>query len=71
MGKRLISAEKTKMLLVRPSLKIWMGERMLEMIRQHRILGLIFDEILYWNKHLKNVKARASKKLNLLKILVP
>jgi hypothetical protein len=71
-----ISAEKTKMLLVqrkrprvqsRSSLKICMGERMLEMIRQHRILGLIFDEKLYWNEYLKN--ARASKKLNLPKTL--
>jgi hypothetical protein len=65
-----ISAEKTKTQLVhrrrprvlqRPSLKIWMGECMLEMVRQHRILGLFLDEKLNWKEHLKNVKARASK----------
>jgi hypothetical protein len=73
-----ISAEKMKTLLVhrrrprvlpRPSLKISMGERMLEMVRHHRILGLILDEKLNWKEHLKNVKARTSKKLNLLKTL--
>jgi putative SOS response-associated peptidase YedK len=73
-----ISAEKTKTLLVhrrrprvllRPSLKIWMGERMLEMVRHHRILSLILDKKLNWKEQLKNVKARASKKLNLLKTL--
>jgi hypothetical protein len=63
-----IAAEKTKTLLVhrrrprvqsRPSLKIWMGECILEMVRHHKILGLIFDEILNWKEHLKIVKARA------------
>jgi hypothetical protein len=72
-----ISAEKTKTLLVhrrrprvqsRPTLKIWMKECMLEMVRHHRILGLIFDERLNW-RDLKTVKARASKKLNLLQTL--
>jgi putative SOS response-associated peptidase YedK len=70
-----ISAEKTKTQLVhrrrprvlqRSSLKIWMGERMLEMVRHHR-MGLILDEKLNCKEHLKNVKARASKKLNLSK----
>jgi hypothetical protein len=46
-----------------------MGERMLEMVRHHKILGLTFDERLNWKEHLKTVKARASKKLNLLKTL--
>jgi hypothetical protein len=73
-----ISDEKTKTLLVyrrrprvqsRPTLKIWRGECMLEMVRHHKILGLIFDEKLNWTEHLKTVKARASKKLNLLKTL--
>jgi hypothetical protein len=46
-----------------------MGDRMLEMVRHHRILGLILDEKLNWNEHIKKVKERASKKLNLLKTL--
>jgi hypothetical protein len=41
----------------------------LEMVRHHRILGLIFDEKLNWKEHLKTVKVRASIKLNLLRIL--
>jgi hypothetical protein len=43
-----------------------MGECILEMVRHHKILCLIFDEILNWKEHLKIVKARASKKRNLL-----
>jgi hypothetical protein len=73
-----ISAEKMITLLVhrrkprvqsRPNLKIWMRERLLEMVKHHRILCLIFGERLNWKEHLKNVKACASKKLNLLKSL--
>jgi hypothetical protein len=40
---------------------------MLDMVRHQRILGLIFNERLNWQEHLKNVKPLASKKLNLLK----
>jgi hypothetical protein len=39
------------------------------MVRQHRILGLIVDDRLKWRVHLKDVKARAKKKLGLLKTL--
>jgi hypothetical protein len=65
-----ISAEKTKTLLVhkrrpraqsRPTLKIWMGECMLEMGRHQRILSLIFDERLNWKEHLKTVKCVQAK----------
>jgi hypothetical protein len=42
---------------------------MLAMIRHHKILGLIFDEKFNWKEHLKTVKARTSKKLNLLNTL--
>jgi hypothetical protein len=42
---------------------------MLEMVRHHRILGLIFDESLNLKEQLKTVKARTSKKVNLLKTL--
>jgi hypothetical protein len=33
-----------------------MGECMLEKVRNHRILSLIFDEKLNWKEHLKTVK---------------
>jgi hypothetical protein len=39
------------------------------MVRHHRILGLILDEKLNCKEHLKNAKALARKKLNLLKNL--
>jgi hypothetical protein len=35
----------------------------------YRILGLIIDDRPNWKVHLKNVKARAGKKLGLLKTL--
>jgi hypothetical protein len=36
---------------------------------KHRILGQIIDDRLNWKVHLKDVKARAGKRLGLLKIL--
>jgi hypothetical protein len=39
------------------------------MVKKHRILGLTFDERLNWKEHIKDVKARATRKLNLLKSL--
>jgi hypothetical protein len=39
------------------------------MVRQHRILGPIIDDRLNLKVHLKDVKARAGKKLGLLKAL--
>jgi hypothetical protein len=35
----------------------------------HRILGLIFDQRLNWNEHIKDVKARAMKKFCIIKSL--
>jgi hypothetical protein len=39
------------------------------MVRQHRILGLIIDDRLNYKVQLKDVKARAGKRLGLLKTL--
>jgi hypothetical protein len=33
------------------------------MVKKHRILGLTFDERLNWKKHIKDVKARTTRKL--------
>jgi hypothetical protein len=41
------------------------------LVRHHRILGMIFDEKFDWKELLQTVKARPSKKLNLLKTLAP
>jgi hypothetical protein len=37
---------------------------MLEMVRHHRILGLIFDEKFNWKEHLKTVKAKTERPKN-------
>jgi hypothetical protein len=37
------------------------------MVRQHRILGVIFDERANWRAHICDAKARALKKLNIIK----
>jgi hypothetical protein len=41
----------------------------IEMVRQHRILGVIFDERANWRAHIFDAKARALKKLNIIKSL--
>jgi hypothetical protein len=73
-----ISVEKTKAMLIHrgkprvyepPKLKVRLGPNVIEMVRQHRILGLIIDGRLNWKVHLKVVKARAGKKLGLLERL--
>jgi hypothetical protein len=59
-----ISVEKTKAILIhgrkprvyeRPKLKVRLGPNAIEIVRQHRILGLVIDVI--------DVKAQAGKKL--------
>jgi hypothetical protein len=52
-----------------PKLKVRLGPNAVKMVRQHRILGLIIDDRLNWKVHLKNVNARADKKLGILKTL--
>jgi hypothetical protein len=73
-----ISVDKTKAMLMHKSkpkvyerlkLKVRRGPNAIAMFRQHRILGLILDDKLNWKVHLKDVKARAGKKLGLLKTL--
>jgi hypothetical protein len=67
-----ISVEKTKVMLIhrrktriyeRPKLKVRLGPNAIEMVRQHRILRLIIDDRFNWKVLLKDVKARAGKKL--------
>jgi hypothetical protein len=50
-------------------LRVLIGTEKVEMVKKHRTLGLTFDERLNWKEHIKDVKARATKKLNLLKSL--
>jgi hypothetical protein len=39
------------------------------MVKHHRILGLVIDERMNWNKHFQDAKERTGKKLNLTKCL--
>jgi hypothetical protein len=50
-------------------LRVLIGTERIEMVKKHRILGLTFDERLNWKEHIKDVKARVTRKLNLLKSL--
>jgi hypothetical protein len=65
-----ISVEKTKAMLIhrresriyeRPKLKVRLGPNVIEMFKQHRLLGLIIDDSLNWKVHLKDLKARAAR----------
>jgi hypothetical protein len=49
--------------------RVLIGTENIEMFKKHRFLGLTFDVRLNWKKHIKDVKARARRKLNLLKSL--
>jgi hypothetical protein len=69
-----ISAEKTKSMFIHrwnrvlgrtPRIRIWINNVEIVMTNHHRILGLIFDQPLNWEEHIKDVKARAMEKLNI------
>jgi hypothetical protein len=63
-----IFIEKTKSILFsrknyqtvnRPTINIWIKGERIEQVRQHRILGLIFDARMTWNEHIVYAKAKA------------
>jgi ribonuclease HI len=41
----------------------------LSFVQEHRILGIIFDRKLNWGSHIKDIKSRASKRMNILRML--
>jgi hypothetical protein len=41
----------------------------IEMVRYHRILGVMFNERVHWRAHICDAKARALKKINIIKSL--
>lgn len=43
--------------------------KILEYKKSHRILGMIFDQKLNWEEHIMEVKNKAKKRLNILKML--
>jgi hypothetical protein len=73
-----ISTEKTKTMLIhrrrpkierRLKLNLFIKNERIEMVRQHCILGVIFDERANWRAHICDAKARVLKKLNIIKSL--
>jgi hypothetical protein len=73
-----VSMEETKVIMfrrrkfpitTRSRMNIWVKGEKIEQVRQHYILRLIFDTNLNWLEHIKNAKARAEKKINIIKCL--
>jgi uncharacterized UBP type Zn finger protein len=59
-----------RMIMEHPSkLNICINNDKIEMTQSHRILGFIFDERINWKEHIKDVKVRAERKLNIIKSL--
>jgi hypothetical protein len=54
----------------RPRINIRAKGEKIEQVRQHLILGLTFDTKMNWLEHIENTKARAEKKINIIKCLV-
>jgi hypothetical protein len=48
-------------------MKIRIDTEKRSMVTHHRILGLVIDKGMNWNKHIQDAKERAGKKLNLTK----
>jgi hypothetical protein len=48
---------------------MWINNEKIKMTKSHRILGLIFDERMNWKEHIKDVKGRKERKLNIIKSL--
>jgi hypothetical protein len=73
-----VSTEKTKAIIfsrrkfplyTRPRMNIWAKGEKNEHGKQHRNLGLTFETRMNWLDHIKNTKARAEKKINIVKCL--
>jgi hypothetical protein len=54
----------------RLKLNLFIKKEGIEIVRQHRILGMIFDERANWRAHICDAKVRALKKLNIIKSLI-
>ena len=48
---------------------IYLGNCKIEIVKDIKVLGVIFDEKLTWKKHIENLKQQCLSRLNILKIL--
>ena len=53
--KSMIIAPRQKLQLTKPKLNLTLGTSIIEEVKEHKMLGLIVDNNLTWNKHIENM----------------
>ena len=64
--KSMIIAPRQKLQLTKPKLNLTLGASIIEEVKEHKMLGLIVDNNLTWNKHIENMIKKLSKNAYLL-----
>ncbi|GFR30043.1 RNA-directed DNA polymerase from mobile element jockey [Trichonephila clavata] len=52
-----------------PNPELFIGRSLIKVVKEFKFLGLIFDQSLRFRRHLKDLKIRSAKALNILKVL--
>ncbi|GFR13958.1 putative RNA-directed DNA polymerase from transposon X-element [Trichonephila clavata] len=52
-----------------PNPELFIGRSLLKAVKEFKFLGLIFGQSLRFHRHLKDLKIRSTKALNILKVL--
>ncbi|GFR08836.1 RNase H domain-containing protein [Trichonephila clavata] len=52
-----------------PNPELFIGRSLIKVVKEFKFLGLIFDQSLRFHRHLKDLKIRSAKALNILKVL--
>ena len=52
-----------------PDLDLYLQGHRLTVVEEHRFLGLVFDRRLCWDSHIRSLKLRCTKALNLVRAL--
>ncbi|GFQ71437.1 RNase H domain-containing protein [Trichonephila clavata] len=52
-----------------PNPELFIGRSLIKAVKEFKFLGLIFDQSLRFHRHLKDLKIRSTKALNILKVL--
>ncbi|GFR11489.1 putative rna-directed dna polymerase from mobile element jockey-like protein [Trichonephila clavata] len=52
-----------------PNPELFIGRSLIKAVKEFKFLGLIFDQSLRFHRHLKDLKIRCTKALNILKVL--
>ncbi|GFR05266.1 putative rna-directed dna polymerase from mobile element jockey-like protein [Trichonephila clavata] len=52
-----------------PNPELFSGRSLIKVVKEFKFLGLIFDQSLRFHRHLKDLKIRSAKVLNILKVL--